>query len=314
VNRSILAALFWVLLIPDVSWAKCESSYSNNELAEDIVSVQELFDTDKLAEANFELQAMGNGITCLDKLAEPGLLARFSQLMAMSYFFAQDEDQAVRWALLAHFTDPDIPYTLASNHPFMDLVNTLEEPPYGQMEGKQLAPPDRGGIFLNGSLATLPIARAETPHLVQVFDGDGTLLGTFWQEGSRFQPGLLADGIGRPARPRWYRGPTLSYEGASIVGDAGETALATPTLARDRPPLTPIFISSGLALGSLATYVGASLAKSSLPNQTTGEGLTRARTTANALAVVSGVSLLGAAGVGATLLVDGRVVGVNVRF
>jgi hypothetical protein len=314
VNVSVLAALFWALLMPDSGWAKCETPYTNNELVEDIVSVQAFFDEDKLAEANVRLQAMGEGLTCLDRLVEPGLIARFGQLMAVSYFFAQDQDQAVRWALLAHFTEPDIPYSLAGTHPFMDLVNTLEEPPFGQMKGKQLAPPERGGIFLNGSLAQLPIARADTPYLVQVLDGKGVLLGSFWQEGSRFQPGLLADGAGQPAKPRWYRGPIMSYDGASFVGDVGEINTTTSSVSPDRKPLTPILVSSGLALCSLATYVGAGFAKASLPEQTTGEGLTQARTTANTLLVVSGVSMVGAAGVGVTLFVDGRSVGLNLRF
>ena len=99
---TLIAAVILGLLAPTMSWAACETTYTNNAMAEDIVAVRSLFDEGELSDAKRRLLEMGEGATCLDKLAEPGLIARFGQLMALSFFFAQDEDQAERWALLAY--------------------------------------------------------------------------------------------------------------------------------------------------------------------------------------------------------------------
>ena len=236
--------------------------------------------------------------------------------MALSFFFAQDEDQAERWALLAYYTGPNIPYELNETHPFMELVSDLPDRPFGQKQGKQLAPPERGAIFLNGHLALQPIARAEVPYLVQVFDGNGRLLGGFWQDGAQFQDGLLADGVGRPSKPRWYRGPVMDYDENGVSASTGTTMSSSASGSRSNQEsfLVPAVVSGSLAATSLAALVGAAMAHSSLPRQTTSEGLTKARTTANALVVVSGTTFAGAVGVGATILIDGSTVGVRIRF
>jgi len=296
---------------PVQAGAACETPYTNNELAEDIVAVRALFDDGSLGDARQQLMLMGEGLTCLDNVVEPGLVARFSQLMSMSYFFGQDQDQAIRWALLAHETGPDIPYEMSAQHPFMEMVRDLPEQPLGQIEGKQLAPPEQGAIFLNGYLALLPMARAEVPHLVQVFDDRGRILGGFWQEGAQFQDGLLAPGTGTPGKPRWFRGPIMDYGDAELPEG---TANTSPSASGGTQDWVPAIVSGTLAATSIATLIGAAMTHASLEDQTTGEGLTRARTTTNALVVVSGISFVGASGVGVTLLIDTPGAGFTLRF
>ncbi len=313
--RAILATLMALWVIPTAAWAQCEGTYTNNKFAEDIVAVTTLFDEADLAGAKRKLRDMGLGTTCLDKLVEPGLMARFGQQMAMSFFFDQDEAQAERWALLARYTDPKLPYEFDKDHPFMALIKAIEDPPYGKVEGKRLAPPLKGGIFMNGKLAQEPIARAEVPYLVQVMDGEQVLLGGYWQDGSAFQQGLLADGTGKAAKPRWFRGSIMDQSGDDVVSSRGgsEGGISRGG-GGGGSKLVPIAISGGLAATSLATLVVAGLSEASLPNQTTSEGLTNARTTANAMVVVSGVTFAGALGVGASIFIDGRTAGLSFRF
>ena len=311
----VMAALLALLMAPSSALAQCEGVYTNNKFAEDIVAVGEMLDNADLPGAKRKLRDMGLGTTCLDKLVETGLMARFGQLMAMSFFFDQDEAQAERWALVARYTDPKLAYDFDEGHPFLDLIAALKDPPFGTVEGMRLAPPLKGAIVMNGFLAIEPVARAEVPYLVQVFDGEGALLGGYWQDGSAFQAALLTDGTGKAAKPRWFRGPIMSYTG-EVVSSRGNSNVGAPTRGGGGggSKLVPALIASSLAATSAATLAVAGLSKSSLPNQTTSEGLTQARTTANAMVLVSGVTFAGALGVGATVFIDGSAVGLSFRF
>lgn len=312
--KPLIAALMVILWMPSTAWAQCEGTYTNNKFAEDIVAVGEMFDQADLSGAKRKLKDMGLGTTCLDKLAEIGLMARFGQLMAMSFFFDQDEAQAERWALLARYTDPKLPYEFDEGHPFLALIDALKDPPYGQVDGMRLAPPLKGGIFMNGYLILEPIARAEVPYLVQVFDGEGVLLGGYWQDGSAFQEGLLAEGTGKAQKPRWFRGAIASHSGDVVSSRGNSGGGGTSKQGGGSLKVVPLVVSGSLAATSAGAYAIAGVSRGSLPSQDTADGLTQARTTANVMVLVSGVTLAGALGVGVTAFIDGNAAGLTFRF
>jgi hypothetical protein len=144
-------------------------------------------------------------------------------------------------------------------------------------------------VFVDGDLLLAPEVVAEVPHFVQVFDRDQVLLGAYWQTGAAFEGPILGDNT-NPKAPKWWTGE-------------GATSARNRTIGKEKGggssfPVVPVVAAGGLAVLSGVSYGLAASAAGRLPDATTGQELTSARTQANAFVVVSAAAAAGAIGFG----------------
>ncbi len=277
----------------------CEQPFTRIQLGAALGQIHDALEDQDFADARDRLNVVGDRLPCLDEVVERDLFGKFARYMSIVYFFAQEEDGALRWGLAARKADPALewdPARFPGDHPLRVLVDNAPDPMVGTIGGQGLAPPRGGGVFMNGRWASEPTAHAELPYLVQVFDDDARRVDAWWQDGSAFPDQILS----RPRTlepPGWYQ----------VDPNAPEKVKATVTRAPDPPPparpkkdvpVVPIVASSALALTSGVTYFLADRAAASMPDQRTPEDLTATRSRANVLVLASGVSLAGAVGFG----------------
>jgi hypothetical protein len=270
---------------------KCGEPYSRIQFGAAVGQVDDAYRNNDVREAKAVLQKAGEDLRCHDEVIDRLLLSKFSRYMALQFFFDQDEEGAKRWGATAKAAGADLPYD-ARIFPtiFVELMNDLEEPLMGG-PSSGLAVPPGGGIFVDGSLITAPVTAAEVPHLVQVFDKDQALLGAYWQTGAAFEAAVLGSDT-NPKPPKWWTGDGASSARSRTTDDGNKSG------GGGSFPVVPVVAAGGLLVASGASYFLASSAAGQLPNATTGQELTSARTQANAFVVVSGVCLAGAIGVG----------------
>jgi len=268
----------------------CGDPYSRIQFGAAVGQVDDAYRDADPREAKYLLQEIGEKLLCHDEVVDRLLFAKFTRFMALQFFFEQDEEGAIRWGTTSRETGADLTYDRrVFPEVFIDLVEDAEVPVVGGPGGGLNVPPG-GGVFLDGDLLLEPETIAEIPHLVQVFDRDQRFLGAYWQTGAAFDPSILGDDT--PSAPKWWTGDGASSARnrsvPSTVG--GETTSSLPVV--------PIVIGGGLLAVSGATYAVAAVTAGGMSDLSTAEELTRARTTANSMVLVSGLSLAGAVGVG----------------
>lgn len=268
----------------------CGEPYSRIQLGAAIGEVDDAYRDSDSREAKYILQQIGEKLLCHDEVVDRTLYAKFARFMALQYFFDQDEEGAMRWGATAKATGATLTYD-SRIYPgaFVDLIEEAEEPIVGGPDGGLNVPPG-GGVFLDGDLLVEPKALAEIPHLVQLFDRDQVFLGAYWQTGAAFEASILGDET--PKAPKWWTG-----EGASSARNRDPDAGARSG-GGGGVPVVPVVVSGGLLAASGVTYALASVTAGGMSNLGTGAELTDARSRANMLVLVSGVTLAGAVGVG----------------
>ncbi len=269
----------------------CKEPYSRIQFGAALGQVDDAYRANDVREAKELLQDIGDELLCHDEVVDRMLLSKFARFMALQFFFSQDEEGAKRWGTTAAGVGSELPFD-AQVFPetFIDLMNDLEEPLIGGPDGGLSVPPG-GGVFVDGSLLVEPKVAAEVPHLVQVFDRDQVMLGAYWQTGAAFETAVLGTTT-NPKPPKWWTGEGASSARNRTVGTGKETS------GGGGFPVIPVVAAGGLAVLSGVSYGLAASAAGKLPDATSGEDLTSARSQANTWVLVSGVAAVGAVGVG----------------
>lgn len=284
--RAWVCIALW-LASPQTHASDCaEPNLDPRRLDQRLDEARRALDDTQLSAARGALAKVGSSLPCLTSVVDPQAFARFARLMSEVAFYRQEEAAALRWGHAAQLADPAGAWTgLPDSHPLRQRLATAELPPVGGPEGFGLAAPDGGAIYLNGELTRVPEAHAEVPYLVQLVDARAEVIAAYWQDGAAFPEQILVAGAGPTPDPVWQR---------------PDAPLPRPERARPggRFPVAPVLVGGALAATSVASYALASSAHASLPDQTTPEGLTRARSQANAFVLVSGIAAAGAVGVG----------------
>lgn len=275
---------------------------------EDLAEVQVFFDNADLAGAGTKVTEIHDLLPCAKQVVDTELLATYARWEALVAFFAQDEATSTKWGILSRETWEDYPWPedMGEDHPFREMLVSSEDPDPTQPPGMELDIPRGGGVFLNGSLIVAPRALGEIPGFVQVFDKNEQCTDAFWIEGSAFPEWLLVseDSVGYPKLPVWY------------VGD--DPPGWDPDTARDekeRFPVVPVAIGSGLAVVSGVFYVLAATTGSGMADAQDVAELERIRSTTNGFVTAS--LLTGTAAASVTVggvLTSSRTVGFTVRF
>jgi len=287
----------------------CEKPYSRIQFGAAIGKVDDAYRKSDVREAKELLQDIGEQLICHDEVVDRVLFGKFTRFMALQFFFEQDEEGAIRWGTTAKSTGTELTYDRrVFPDVFVDLIEEAEEPIEGGPDGGLAVPPG-GGVFLDGDLLVEPKTQAEIPHLVQVFDRDQVFLGAYWQTGAAFDKSVLGDAT--PSAPKWWTGDGASSarkrKGPSTVREVRE--------AESGVPIVPIAVGGGLLVVSGATYAVAAVTAGGMSDLTTSQELTSARSTANTMVLVSGLSLAGAIGVGVGgVLVSTEGVRISGRF
>jgi len=187
----------------------CTEPMTSEALEEDLLRLEPgILQGNSLVVA--ELNALGQRVPCLDGVIDRVLLGRFAHLMSVAFFSAQDEEATLQWFHVAASAAPGLewPTALRADHPLRDMVAPKSE--LGGPTDKGLAPPTRGGVFIDGQLALEPRAHVEILHLVQVFDKQGLRVSSYWQEGAAF--------------PDWLLGPTAALQAPEWWAASGKQA------------------------------------------------------------------------------------------
>ncbi len=145
--------------------------------------------TDSLTPIIEETEAM---LPCVNAVVKPSDVARFAHDMAIVRFYQQDEDEAIRWAHAADAAYSQYPWpsVVGPTHPLRQIIAEAVEPGFESAEGRTLAPPKGGAVFLNGRYLDKPEARADVPVLMQTFTAKGREDG-WWQDGGSFPEMVL---------------------------------------------------------------------------------------------------------------------------
>jgi len=221
----------------------CSSVYTHDQFFRDMNEVDRLVADLDIQGAKRKLSDARTALRCIDEVVQPTYLARFGRQMALIFFFDQDEDATRRWGLLSRYSDASFPWPreYPADHPFREQVESSDDPILGGPAAASLAPPKKGGIFMNGHLLTRPEAPAEVPVFMQVADKKGVVIASFWQDGARFPDVVLAPAGPEPLPPKWWEGPTPAP--AVAVAEADESTpeesrvVETPRSdTREEPP------------------------------------------------------------------------------
>ena len=190
--------------------AQCEGTWENQRLTEtlDTLAAEVAALNDEGISAG--LKAVDRGLPCLEEVVDPRALARYARIQGYLAFADQDEENAVMWLFFAREVDDAAPWPmeLPEGHPLLSLLDMWEPPPSQTSQGV-LLPPERGAVFVNGTLRLEPSATAEQRNFVQVVDRAAWPKDNFWIDGAQFPPDLLADDGEAPTPP----GSTIRRQG-----------------------------------------------------------------------------------------------------
>ncbi|MBW1878746.1 MAG: hypothetical protein JRJ84_10330 [Deltaproteobacteria bacterium] len=352
----VLGLFTAVLQTPDAhaQTEVCSSVYTHDQLFGDMNQVDRFLGDLDIKGAKRKLSDTRRSLRCIDQIVQPSYLARFGRQMALIFFFDQDEDATRRWGLLARYSDASYPWASEhpSDHPYREQVETSDDPILGGPRSASLAPPTKGGIFMNGHLLTRPEAPAEVPMFMQVADKKGIVIASFWQDGARFPEVVLGPAGPEPAPPKWWTGSTPAPapavvsvepdeptprgepepgEKPRVVADAeGDVRVDKPPRERrekperTRPeptggggiPMGRVAVSGGLLAASGTFAILAAISHGALWDAETTDDLASIRSRTNVFGMTSGIAALAAVGVGVTVLLeeDGLGLGIAGRF
>ena len=289
-----LALMTPMTLMTSAAWAQCDGDWNNDRLSSEVDTLGEQLENADLGASRRTLRAIVAGIPCLDQRIDRQLLGRYARTRGLLSFYEQDEIDAINWLLLAEEVQPggSPPGGLPQGHPFFALLDDQSTPQDKTLAGGFVVP-ERGAIFIDGEFAESPEVTHSVPHLVQIFDRAAYPVETFWQDGSAFRPGLVDPDLGPTAVPSWYD------PAKDIIREGKGPAKVKPEREPIEIPWVPLISGLTLTLTSAGTYAAAAGAKNGLPSAASPEDLTRSRTSANTLLLISGISMAGAIGVGA---------------
>ncbi len=299
----------WLVLSAAAQTEICAEPYSRLQFGAAMGQVHDAFLDEDLLDARDQLNEIADRLPCFEEVVDKRLFSKFARYMSTTYFYAQDEEAALRWGLASRLADPDLRWKdedFPVGHPLRELVESAPMPPRSGPEGAGLLPQKGGGLFLNGDLVLEAEAHTDLPYLLQSFDKDGCRVDGWWQDGTVFPSSVLT------ARPR-----ELEVPGWWPDGQRSTSCDLEVFRGQDKPkkplPWATIAGSGSLALASGVTYLFADATAKTLGEQQSADDLTQVRTRANLLVLASGMSLAGAVGVS----VGGVIVhanGVTIRF
>ncbi len=177
-----------------------------------MASVETALSAMELQRARTEVDEAAEAARCLAVPIPPPLLERLAWARAELAAVQQDPELTWTWVRLVREARgsgdqavvPPIPDRVVETHP---LRRILAEPrdamPMSGPEGVALYTPKKGSIHADGRALDAPRLRASTPHLLQVFDKDGTPWLGSWQDGAVFPSAMLVAQVseGRRTRP-----------------------------------------------------------------------------------------------------------------
>jgi len=280
------------LFLSTPALAQCEGTWENARMASELDALTELvaaFDSDGVSRS---LKTVDRGFPCMEEVIDPSLLARYARIKGYLAFGDQDEEGAVMWLFYAKEVDDSAPWPveLPEEHPVLSLL-AMWEPPEPVTASGQLVPPEKGAVFVNGRIALEPTATGEQQNFLQLLDRNGWPTEGFWMDGATF-PGVLDDEAEPYEAPKYY-----NLDTGAVKKAAGPYREKQPKEPLDLP-VVPLALTGGLAVTSGVTYMLAGAAQNSLATATTPEELTRARSSANLMVLISGAAAAGAVGVG----------------
>jgi hypothetical protein len=333
-TRLALAVLLFgapfVASTPALAQDECLTSFSHPEWVTEMDEIDKSLATFNLDDARLQVDATWRHVGCLSAPVQPGYLARFARQRAMLAFFDQDEDNAIKWGLLAKYTAPDMGWPVPEDHPFRQMIAEAEDPPMGGPENASLIIAKGNKVLLNGWPITEPKAHAEVPGLVQVVDKKGAVVSTYWQDGAAFPP----DMIGPPGvvnEPPCFD-PPKAEDYAAAGGDQSQPSTA-PALTWSGPScggkgpkptgneggggnisIVNLAAGAGLAVIAGTTYAIALVDKGHLGDATNPDELVKSRSGANVLSFTSAGLGAAAVGVGVTAFIMDDTPGVAFGF
>ena len=190
----------------------CDASFDINRMLEGMDRVDQSFEAFDVENARVILQAVKNDMSCLRDPIHTNHLVRFARNQAMAAFYTQDELEMTYWAqLAARNAEVAWPAAVPPEHPVRDQLQYLliEEPI--TVDGV-LAPPKGGGFVLDGQLVTTPTAAPDAPHFEQVYDKDGVVVSSYWQDGEVFREDWLDAEAEAPLTPKWWTAPDMGLD------------------------------------------------------------------------------------------------------
>ena len=217
----------------------CEGRFALEEWREAMDAVDRAVAAGKGSLAKKILDQIHEALRCSEVLVDPRDLGRFARQMSVTAFSRQDDDEAVRWASLAAEAVPDVPWSdeLPRTEAYVDWLDALKvEPQVAGPEGRGLVVPKRGGVLIDGRLATRAEASTSVPHLVQVADRSGQPVRAMWMDGAAFPEDLLGESV-VVSRPDWYEDPDRRHREAAAAPEVGVAPM--PISDDDEPPECP---------------------------------------------------------------------------
>ena len=199
-------------LLSSPAWAAdptvCEEPYLASDLVAAMNTAEERLANFDSTSMRAELDVAHDRLFCTYQHIHPNLLTRYGRLLALAYFFDQDDFGTQQWLRMSKLAG-QAPWPLAMDeeHPFRVVESELDEPWITGPEGAGVSPPKGGGVFVDGKLLEAAEVAAETPHFLQVFGRNQQVISNLWIDGANLPMDLLKLGTEPPPRPPWYVEP-----------------------------------------------------------------------------------------------------------
>ena len=195
----------------------CPGQFALSEWREAMDAVDDAITSGNGTLAQRILDDVHGVMRCTAEVVTPADLGRYARQMSVVAFYAQDDEDAVAWALLARKIQGDTSVS-AGLESYEQMLQTLPTAAVGGTEDKALVFPKKGAVLFDGRLSSEARALVSVPHLLQVVDKSGVATLTMWQDGAAFPEDLL----GTPtsiSTPKWYTEPPLP-SGSDAVAEA----------------------------------------------------------------------------------------------
>jgi hypothetical protein len=215
------------LLAPATAFAQmriCE--YTVEDWVKDVDEIQANLavpeeETPNFKEAGILIEVMDREWECLVRPVPPQEILRYAQIRAYNAFHSGDPDAALAWNRAAQFMDPTAPFPdwIPEWHPLREQLEWEDPTEIITLEGKYVAHPKKGGVFMNGRFLTSAAAPSEVPSFIQVYDKKGARVDIYWQDGAGFRPTLLTEDAlvaAKAQSPKWFI-PPPPVAGAAVA-------------------------------------------------------------------------------------------------
>jgi len=233
------------LLIPATAFAQMRICvYTIEDWVQDVDEIQANLivpeeETPNFKEAGILIEVMDREWECLVRPVPPEEILRYAQIRAYVSFHSGDPDEALRWNRAAQYMDPSaaFPDWVPEWHPLREQLEWEDPTEITTSEGKHIAHPKKGGVFMNGRFLTAATAPEEVPTLVQVYDKKGARVDIHWQQGSYFKPALVTEEAVVAKAPKWFIPPAPLSGPAVAAADVEEEAVMeeAPPVEEEEP-------------------------------------------------------------------------------